>query len=593
MTLEVRLKLEEIHQALTAFRKEFIRQAKKNVITRQTHVDLDNIYQNFCEIDDCSSKDAFAKEINQVTILIKKQLAINDKNKKIKSALNFKLILKNIDNAIELIETKIEEANSDCDNDEIGIISSTTGKLRQWLSPEMEGFADADEAEDKFWERALRVEKKFYDIDRNKEQDTKKMSKKFLESRKKQKKIPIIDTNKKTGRSLITAETGAVEKSIRGIAPKKIQTRDDIARYTKWNKKRGVNWNIETLSRGYVVTAKREDEIVIKSQYQPAAGNLGNFIMRGTGKYGEHEKTSRTHGILYVINELTDEKPKKEQKLATLFIQFTRKGIGFTEESLKKAGFELYRYAHDRKRQITELNRIGMLFCIKEVSRRKNQGGKIDKNNKIRLTPEFPFGIARAMLLMLLQDGYLRMYQVFDENAEFGVFTGTEIMSERKLKQTKKKFLDILSLFNFCYHVDLQNDFLAHNSGGEILPTAEYFHQILLQIDGGKDESSGDEYSTEDDETPTPDNYSRYFLDLFDKNHDTDEIDDLFLTDNSDAEYNSSSEEKSSIDFSFFGKSSRKKNHIKNEDTKDETSEEETSDEEKNSSTASEVKKCI
>lgn len=504
--IERALQLQKVLDQLEAVQNNYLQSDDDVLETEKLSGELFDVYKSYCQIDGCNSKDPFAELIYSLQEAIAEYCTDDEDDENLNKSQYFKMLVDDVTLAFKMLEQKFDDIyyeRGGYAHAPAAILSSKSGQVRQYVSEDFEGFADADEAEEKFWQRAQAVEEKFYDLQRNLKPATRQLSTQFLTSRRATKRTPAINTNGYTSRAMISAEVGAISASLQSLDLATLKTLDDIATNTRWHRNKGQkSWNMEKLLRGHQVVRNQPKDITITSQYQPSAGNLGNFFMKGIGKYGNNERTPRTHGILFIIDGLTDKKPVNEKKLASLLIKFAKDGEGFNEQTLRNAGFNnLFHYAKDRNRQLDKLNKLGMLFCIKEVSRRKQQGLKPDKTGRMQKMPELPFGLARAMLLILLRDGILRMKDVFDEDAEYGVFMGSNIMHDRKIEDTRQKFIKVLKLFTEIYHTEDEEIFLHEFPRGVLLPTAEYFHKLFLKIDGGCDESDGEEYVSSDDET--------------------------------------------------------------------------------------------
>lgn len=406
--------------------------------------------------------------------------------------------LQSIEKELSKEAKDLADSNGILPEDESMILSAKTGRLRIQVDDNFEGYACEQEAEGKVWCRANEVESRFLDPARNKSSTMKELSNLFLLNRTTTELPAAIATDAVPGRSIITAEIHAVEKSLVNANPENLTTCEGIAEELGWNKKKGKDWNREKVRRGHTGRKENPKCIVINTQYQPVPNSLGNVHVKGIGRYGEGKA-----GILSVINQTTGEEKKKEKAFAKLLIKFVRNGKGFTEESLKKAELYLENKITDKNTQIERLNRLGYLCCFKEVTRRKHQGFIKNESGEYEKIAELPFGIIGALTLKLLSGGYLRMSQVFDEDSEYGVFTGKEIMHVDNFEATKNKFEAVLKLYCDSYKSkryklsDLGDDFI----NGCTIPFTEHFHQLMLKIYGGKDDSSGEEYSSADEDT--------------------------------------------------------------------------------------------
>ncbi len=395
------------------------------------------------------------------------------------------------DEFFDLNITSSSPLNSDNETDD-----AATSK-KQSLSNGFTGYESDSEAIKKEFHHALKADQLFFDINRNKKPNTKTLSTQFLEGRRTIDKPQIINSDDTSARKLITADITAVKDSLPANPADAPKTDIEIEQTLKWHRKKARDWNRQKIQRG---------NTEINYQYQPAPTNLGNYFMSGLGQYGTGAETS-TLNILEVINDYTDENPEFEKKLGELLLESSCKGKAITEDDLYNKGFLLYENKKLRQRYLNYLNRLALNTFFKEVSRRKYQGYKSTADGNTLLS-EFPFGVAIAKTLILIKDGHLRMADVFDKDAEYGVFAGNNIMHERNLPKTQAKFEKVLFLYNSLYAKTLEKigdshylscdpgkSFLKDHPEGKIVASPEANHQALLKAFGGESESSGDEYS--------------------------------------------------------------------------------------------------
>ena len=301
-----------------------------------------------------------------------------------------------------------------------------------------------------------------------------------------------ITAHRESGRTLIAASVGSVAESLSEVDQTQLICKDSIAKLTGWHKKSNTNWNRETVIRGFL---EYKREFKINYQFQPVPGQLGNIYVRGVGRYSDEEAKS-TLNILTIFNRLTEEDPDKEKLLASVLLRYKRgDGSALNESNLRELGLILPATSAKRKTLLQQFNRAAFLICFQEVSRRKHQGYRVVKKDRLQMVPELPFGIAVACLLKLLSDGHLRMADVFNEDALYGVFTGTGVMSDNLLK-TIQKFNDLFVFFVDKYAPQLYELFEYGEAAEElnVVFTPEYFHKILRASDAGEEDSDNEEY---------------------------------------------------------------------------------------------------
>jgi ankyrin repeat protein len=339
--------------------------------------------------------------------------------------------------------------------------------------------------------RQERTQAKFFDYKRSKKGQTSQLQKEYLRFRRTadQKESPI-KANNIPSRRLVMADAGALAESLKGIDAKH-STKQGIALHAKWynggyKKSREFNqdWSREYIHYQLDVdpgsrkkTAEAE-EVTVCAQYKPERGHLGNIYVSGIGLYGIGGKDR----ILHVINQTTDEKPANEKKMARLLLDYARSGQPITTTAIKARGLRCFALKKDRVQQLGYLNRICYLTAVKEVTRRMHPGLRSDAT----VVEELPMGIAYSMSLRLIADGYLRMQDVFSDNAPYGLPTSASISSEREMVLVKNKLIKLNDLFYSTYP--------------NLDSSREGMHQLLRRDYGGASDTSGDEYETSDDE---------------------------------------------------------------------------------------------
>jgi hypothetical protein len=340
---------------------------------------------------------------------------------------------------------------------------------------------------------AMYAEKLFYSFVKNKNHVALALRDTMWQNRRTTGETQTIDANNLSGRTLITSSSGAIARSLIGIRPDQITSTDGIQRSLGWHKTGQINWNRETVSRGHFTRPRAgRMPIYINYQFKPVPGQLGNHFINGVGTYS---------AILELLNRVTSRESAKERQLARQMLAYKYgDGSALSVEALTAKGFILPSTSSERKKIIEQLNRAAYLICFSEVSRRKQQG-YYQSGHRLVKVPELPFGIAVACALKLISDGYLRMKDVFSQDALYGVFTGESVM--------KDNFLNTIKKFNalFCYFTkkyackiypiyEYVGSFTSFDPNRKIRAvfTPEYFHHVLLTADGGGNDSDGEEY---------------------------------------------------------------------------------------------------
>ncbi len=386
------------------------------------------------------------------------------------------------------------QSSSFDETDEVSIDSTE----RSPVSKDYEAYVDAEKATEKRWERAVKSESLFFDIERSLKKTTQHLAEKFLGNRTRADGKPeLIDITRHSKRAIIMADAGAVQRSVADVdwddAKQKVATSSPKAKHTLLAKKLGwhnngsaANWNWQHLYLGEAGAGKAiTNKMVAKYQEKPSLNNVSNFILKGIGSYGKD--------ILPFINTLTAKDPEYEMVLAKLLLKFSATKKVPTFAMLEKYDLELPGSMTAKRNSIIKFNKMALLIVVKEVSRRRHHGPDI---------PDYPFGIAIAKALLLLSDGHLRMEQVFDADAKYGVFTGTKIMDTNNLRALKGKFNRVFDLYDRKYStITCNKEFLGAHPGAKIISTREVNHQISLAVYGGLSDSDNETYESSDEET--------------------------------------------------------------------------------------------
>lgn len=411
------------------------------------------------------------------------------------------------DDSSEDDESELIEAVKRNDLDEIKCLIRQRVKINQFdsdgqhaimLAKSLGHIEIADFLEEKIIHRQKRSSLRFFDINRSHKQETHDLEKLFNVSRTKKDKT-IIPIKGVPARRVVMADAGVIQHALDNTSIEKLTSRKEIVEelhwYNKGYEKSGVlnaNWTWEYLSF---------PELTISSQYKPEIGHLGNFFMRGIGDYGTNQKD-----ILAYIYEVTKDdsskksQPDRERKLAKLFLECLKTGDSITTEKLKDNKFPVYTKEKDRCSLLEHLNRILILTGIKEITRRW-------------CSPvDLPLSIAYIQGLTLIADGHLKMKDIFDKNAPYGLPTATSIQSSHVLSAAKEKLKKLNLLFLEKYPE---------------IESREDWHQLLLGGYGGVSDSEGESYTTSDDESDKADDTSTLSTSS-DSSGDDQETDDEF-----------------------------------------------------------------
>lgn len=170
---------------------------------------------------------------------------------------------------------------------------------------------------------------------------------------------------------------------------------------------------------------------------KPSENNLGNLFIPGLGRYGYFNSDGKydPNAILSLIDDITCEY-MDETNLAEYMLRFSKTGKEISTEDLG------LKNTNKNKNLVAKINKVFFLTSCAEIWRYR-----YTSRISSRVT-EIAFANAHARVLQLLIMGKLTMQDVFDENADFGLPTGTEIAKPKTLPNIIEKFILINELYN-------------------------------------------------------------------------------------------------------------------------------------------------
>lgn len=309
-------------------------------------------------------------------------------------------------------------------------------------------------------DKMLLAEKRYFDIERTKNKKTKEIKEAFFEGRMKQN--TSLDITDIPARQLITADATSVKESIiKAGGAHKLGSPANIARNLTWFRREPNNGKDEFASQ-YI----RHGDVSFKYIHKPLPGHLGNFFMPIVPKKDKYEN------IIQMLLEFTNNDIFCERFLARCMIAFNRTGYPIPKATLRQMGI---RFDQDG---YTILVKICYLTSVKEVTRRMFPG--IRGNGEP--ASELPIAIIHYRALILVQEGFLRMQDVFSQDADYGVFTGDRIMGEN-LDRTLRKAIQI----NKLYNEKIKNNTIPEASMQEL-------RRELQDFCGAEEDSDGEGY---------------------------------------------------------------------------------------------------
>ncbi|GAB4223493.1 MAG: hypothetical protein Tsb005_18740 [Gammaproteobacteria bacterium] len=368
--------------------------------------------------------------------------------------------------------------SSDCESIFTNSINSISdcfklylSNLRQKLSDEIEGFINKKAAQHKDMHRQHRSSQLFFNPEKNTDPDAKKIADTMYQNRTivRNYKEPSISITNISSRHVITAAYSAI-KRISALDNPPLPSYESV----------------------------RIGETVVTWQNRLSSNNQGNLFIMGLGRYGTFNSkgTYDSNAILSLINQATEY--VGEAQLAELMIKFSSSG-----EVLCLADLDL-KDTQKNQKFIDKLNKFLLLTSCAEIWRYMhtsvNQDGLRGKSDIIKIE-QIAFANAHARVLQLLVEGELSMKQVFDEDADFGLPTGSKIT--KNVPKIIQKFLRINELFNEKIVINYNQ---SVKSFLERFPTAgiasfrsshlyelQYTYDSAYQVEIDEDDSSDEE----------------------------------------------------------------------------------------------------
>ncbi len=337
---------------------------------------------------------------------------------------------------------------------------------------------DSDEIFQATMKSAMKAEKLFFSLTNNPDFGALTLSNKIKERLFISRKKAPIDIQENSGRQTISAYKYAIEQSMEGIDISEIEDTKDLYHRIGWHQygNKSPSGSHLTFFKGSTPYVRKQDEpLEINLQFKPTLNQIGNAYIKGVGSYGK----VKIKDILFIIETFTNQEPEKEKALALLLIRYKQgDGEAFSIESLESAGFVLPTLSKERQSILQKIQRAAFLICYFEEARRNNGEPHL---------PEYPFGAAISCALLLIKQGHLRMIDVFDEDSEFGVFTGKSVMGENRNK-TLTKFKNLFDFFlevnkedNIAYYVDELSN-CPDVSDMQWSPSTNYFYGLFSHM---------------------------------------------------------------------------------------------------------------
>jgi hypothetical protein len=331
--------------------------------------------------------------------------------------------------------------------------------------------------------KQVQTEKHFFRPQRTFSLQTKKLAATFQENRftKVPATIPNIDVGKIPTRRLITAEVSVLEASLETNGRNKTN-------YTyvdqKWNRIKSEISSKEEYSNHEIVSLNGA-EIKYQHRLKPHRNHLGDYFMYDLGTY----KEIYNHLFSIVINDNPQIQTSNEILMAEWMLRYIHDGQPVTLEELSQIN------STKIQADLDKLNRILYHCFVKEISSRMLPGDA---------SRDLPLATAQARALKLIAKGMLKLKDVFDQDAPFGVYTGINIMKGENFELLKQKLQRIECKYLTLLHQNTSSNNLDENQLVQLTQTRADLHHDLLTFFGGDVDSDGEGYDSETAEKEYP-----------------------------------------------------------------------------------------
>ncbi len=332
-------------------------------------------------------------------------------------------------------------------------------------------------------DRLVQTEKHFFSPERTRSKTTSEIATKLQKNRLEtdQSKLTEIDVTNISTRKMIVAEAAVLKASLQynGRGADKSNT--------------PLQWG----GKEETMTIKKSK---VKYYHQPKnhSNHLGNYHMDEIGTY------DAICGALIRIAGSTPQQPniENEKKMAAWMLEYMKNGTPVTLEKLR----EIRGIA--TQNDADTLARIFYHCFVKEIARWMMPRDQ---------THELPFAIVQARAVKLISLGFLNLKDVFDQDADYGVFTlrpyekkdvpckigiGADI--DQSDSKTLKKIPRINKLYNSCVlevkptSAKHYAAFFEEHPKGSLVITRQALHTELKEHFGGIDsDSDGEGYDSD------------------------------------------------------------------------------------------------
>ncbi|CAF0901806.1 unnamed protein product [Didymodactylos carnosus] len=317
---------------------------------------------------------------------------------------------------------------------------------------------------EKIIRRQTQTEYRFFDSHRTRNEKTFELSE-ALESRRLSENVlePLklgVEQIPPT-RRLITAERSTMETSVEifGRPSQPYDTKTGWLSNPAQRKTSPGVYSAYTQDYSFTETLTiGSSDIKYKQRTNPHCNHLGDYHMESIGSYAQ---------IIAVLNKITGSKAEHEKQLVELMLAFSHDGKPATLQNLRAIN------------------------------------NAVTNDNVDYKDHELPLATVQARALQLMKNGYLKIEEVFSENAPYGVFTGKEI--GKNMDNLREKIIRINDLYHKAILEQRSSNRFPYielwktHSSVKTLATRKELHRELRETFGGESDTDGEGYESNDE----------------------------------------------------------------------------------------------
>lgn len=284
--------------------------------------------------------------------------------------------------------------------------------------------------------------------------------------------VPPVDLAGSTGRLLISSER-VYQEVAKELTPTGVtQIGIPIHKCKPW----AINgYSGETLYGPIEHFVINNTTVEVEHRADPKPHRLGDSFLVGHGNYND---------IHFILSNLSNDEPEKEKKLAGFMIRYAKTHQGVSLDELKTVCFDT------NDSDVNKFNQI----CFLMMEREQGQWHSATSDSY-----QLGMAVSQARCLILIREGKIRFKDAFKKDAEFGVYSQTDIYNNPDkvkvaCKRIDKLYMEHLQSINAPeYEAFLQK----YMTPPTCVLTREQAHQDLKQVYGGDSDTDDEGYDSD------------------------------------------------------------------------------------------------